>query len=503
MTGLQRTTLTTPQKVDFAANALARQEEHGAKAQLGRDFGVSRPTVYATGVEASAALTGYFEAQAGDQAVLWVAVDRAQLERAVVALRVMVPGALRPIEDLIPILYPGAHLGYGTVQRITAEAEARATERNAQASLAGIVAGALDEMFSQGDPVLAGVDLDSGYLFALSLRDGRSGADWAEVLGEGKALGLELSTVVKDAALGIAAGVKAVFPDAEQRDDCFHALFEMAKVLHRLERLAYAAIEAEQEAERRLGKIRAIERDERRSQKGRLAAARRKCREAIALHDAFERAMRQAHEAMEFVDLRSGELRTAEQVRERITDAAAAMRALGKPCRKVAVYLGNRAPGLALAMAELHGKLTALGAVHGERALSLAGVIQRLERDLDRCRRPWQRAEQVRQLRGAYVLLGQQALPQAKALMEEVATCLEHHHRASSATEGFKAALRPHLCVHKGTTQGFLELFRFRYDLRVRRWGRHRSTSAHQCLTGRETEDWLAALGYPPSRTIH
>ena len=44
MTGLQRTTLTTPRKVDFAANVLARQEEHGAKAQLGRDFGVSRPS---------------------------------------------------------------------------------------------------------------------------------------------------------------------------------------------------------------------------------------------------------------------------------------------------------------------------------------------------------------------------------------------------------------------------------------------------------------------------
>ena len=46
------------------------------------------------------------------------------------------------------------------MQRITAEAETRATERNAQASLSGIVAGALDEMFSQVDPVLAGVDLD-------------------------------------------------------------------------------------------------------------------------------------------------------------------------------------------------------------------------------------------------------------------------------------------------------------------------------------------------------
>jgi hypothetical protein len=43
-------------------------------------------------------------------------------------------------------------------------------------------AGALDELFSQGEPVLAGVDLDSGYLFGLSLRETRRGEDWAEVL---------------------------------------------------------------------------------------------------------------------------------------------------------------------------------------------------------------------------------------------------------------------------------------------------------------------------------
>ena len=41
-------------------------------------------------------------------------------------------------------------------------------------------------MFSQGDPVLAGVDLDYGYLFGLSLRETRSGEDWAEVLQQGK-----------------------------------------------------------------------------------------------------------------------------------------------------------------------------------------------------------------------------------------------------------------------------------------------------------------------------
>ena len=118
---------------------------------------------------------------------------------------------------------------------------------------------------------MAGVDLNSGYLFSLALREGRSGADWADVLGEGKAQGLALETVVKDAALGIDAGVREVFPDAERRDDCFHALYEMNKVKRRLEQRAYGAISAEFEAQKKLQRIRAHDKPRRREQKRKLA----------------------------------------------------------------------------------------------------------------------------------------------------------------------------------------------------------------------------------------
>ena len=67
------------------------------------------------------------------------------------------------------LLYPGVKVSYGTIQHMLVEAEGQAARLNAQASLDGVEAGALDEMFSQGEPVLAGVDLDSGYLFGLSL----------------------------------------------------------------------------------------------------------------------------------------------------------------------------------------------------------------------------------------------------------------------------------------------------------------------------------------------
>ena len=52
MTGLHRTPLTTARKAEFAASALARQDEHGAKSELSRDYGVSRPSVYAAAATA-------------------------------------------------------------------------------------------------------------------------------------------------------------------------------------------------------------------------------------------------------------------------------------------------------------------------------------------------------------------------------------------------------------------------------------------------------------------
>ena len=261
------------------------------------------------------------------------------------------------------------------------EAEGQAARLNAQASLDGVEAGALDEMFSQGEPVLAGVDLDSGYLFGLSLSATRDGDAWAQLLREGQCQGLELSVVVKDAARGIAAGVSEVFPRAEQRDDCFHVLYEMNKVRRRLERRAYAAIEREGEALGRLGKIRACDKARRRKAKHALRRARRECAEAIGRFDAFEAAMDTLREALECVDIATGELHRPEHVQALIEGVAQRIESLGVgECAKLAKYLRNRAPGLVLAQKSVLPRLEALAEPWSAQAVSLACICWYLVR---------------------------------------------------------------------------------------------------------------------------
>jgi len=62
--------------------------------------------------------------------------------------------------------------------------------------------------------------------------------------------------------------------------------------------------------------------------------------------------------------------------------------------------------------------------------------------------------------------------------------------------------VRDYLVVQKSAGQGFLNLFRFYWNTRIREWGPGRGTSPYEALTGKRVKDWLTLLGYPPSETM-
>jgi len=505
MTELMRTDLPTSRKVELAASALGRQGQHGAMSALAREFGVARGTVYSAQQAASAVLASHFDqgalAPAARDAVLGlkVRVDEALVRRAIAALRVVVPGTLRPIEELLPILYPGLRLSYGTIQGIAVGAEAKAAAFNAQVDLSELTAGALDELFSQGQPVLGGIGLDCGYAFCLQLREHRGAADWAEVLRAAQAQGLDLDLVVKDAAQGIAAGLRTVFPECQQRDDCFHVKYELGKVERLLEQRAYGAIARVEEARQDLASAQSQGVAAPRWQT-RLGWTEAKCATALALHDTFERAAQQVDEALEFVDLRTCRLRSADEVEQLLRQAAQRILDLhDHHAHKVGRYLLNRTPGLVLASRELEQDLRGLAATFGEEPVALACYVVRLHRALDQQRYHWQRSTNVRLLLAAFGLLRQKLPDSADALLNAVEHLVQARLRASSAIEGLNSSLRPHLYVHRGVTQGFLELFRAYFNLRNRRSGPYKGMSPHERLTALPVHDWLTMIGLPPS----
>jgi len=146
-------------------------------------------------------------------------LTEADIERTIVALRVVTPSSIRDVEAMMPIVY-GFGWSYGKIWSVLSRAERRAKAFLDLVDLTGIKTIALDEMFSQGQPVFAGIDLDSQYLFQLEVHKSRTGEVWAESLGSLRdRQGLAPKVVVKDAGTGLAKGVQLSWPGIEEREE--------------------------------------------------------------------------------------------------------------------------------------------------------------------------------------------------------------------------------------------------------------------------------------------
>ena len=163
---ISTTSLSSSDSLRIAALSVGMQGEYGAVTDIAREFGVSRPTVYEKMWQGQAALEGAFGEPESGKVWATVTVDEAQLRRAIILAYVEGPNSMRDAQALVMGFY-GLRVGYGKVFAILQDAQKRAAEFNGSVRLDAIKAAALDELFSQGDPVFAGIDLDTDYLFLL------------------------------------------------------------------------------------------------------------------------------------------------------------------------------------------------------------------------------------------------------------------------------------------------------------------------------------------------
>ena len=203
---------------------------------------------------------------------------------------------------------------------------------------------------------------------------------------------------------------------------------------------------------------------------------------------------------MKYVDLKTGELYSGQDVERMMVDAANILNSIEHhDCKKMAIYIKNRAAGIALATYALNKELNVLEANYSLSEISDACRLIRLTRQLKKNNPVHLYDKQYQFFLGLFSHVKQKIGAKTDQLIKEIEVLLEKRYRASSAIEGFNSVLRPYLYVHKGVTQNFLELFRAFYNLRTRRWGRNKGTSAHECVTGNKVDDWLTVLGFPPS----
>jgi hypothetical protein len=497
---LNRTELDPSDKRDLLLKITSCQA-HGAITLLANDFSISRKSVYKARDAVLNAINELAFEQTEHQYITCVGVDKSQIRRAIVALAITSANSIRAIQEQIPLIYPGCRVSFGYIQGVIVQAQQQAACFNKTVPLANIQTIAVDEMFSQGWPVLAGIDLDSGFLFSLSVEQSRDGDTWARVLHEVAEQGMTPAHVVKDGAKGITKGVEMAFAGIEQRDDAFHAVYLAGKSRLKLERKAYRAIEHETHAQK---KYRKAAPDKKRSRAKTLDWAKKKCSDAIERYTLAEQAVYKIRMAFCSVNFKTGELVTVEMAEKLFTSSIALLRETSyRDCISVALYLENRIKGLTLATSKTHLSLIALQENYSQEAISLTCRIIERKRKLKKmslCKRK----QVVKEMAGAYyLLLSELNEIDIDNIIDKVERLLQTRHMASSAIEGFNATLRAYLYVRKGVNQGFLDLFQAWHNLRPRRWGRHQGTSAYEVLTGNNATDWLTLLGFPPSKIYH
>lgn len=134
------------------------------------------------------------------------------------------------------------HVSIGKISNILNQAARRAAEFDESVDLSGIRQGANDEIFQCGNPVLTGVDADTGYVYLLQPAADRTADTWENAMKICKSRNLELDVSISDFGTGLLGGIPKAFPDACIQPDLFHFLMEIGKEIASQERRVYAML---------------------------------------------------------------------------------------------------------------------------------------------------------------------------------------------------------------------------------------------------------------------
>lgn len=477
---------------------LAADRSHGTVKELSQSYSVSRQTLYDIAAKGWQVLEQGL--QPGARGPHWaektIRVDANRLKRGSIVLTEVgvsqrdVAGCLEELLDTSPSV--------GWVNGVLSQVEAVAAEVNQrwQPQVGETLAG--DEIYANGQPNLLAVGNDSLYIYALSRQPECDGETWGCTLLDGPAC----PQFASDAGTGLAAGAKAAQIKVHQLD-WDHLLRPLWGQAARLERQAYAALQAVEERARQFAAATTPKRLQQHlakwEQLNQVAA------EKVAQYDAFAHIARQVDDWFALIDLTSGQL-------PEVTEGIKQLQTLGQQLQgwsdriyhKLATNLHNWAPGLFSYQPVLAEVLQPLQTRYGEPAIAALCRLWQLE--ANQKRRPCSKVDQA-----SYQRRWQQCLDEALAELDEnllwpawkeLSQLLGRSWRGSMLAECVNSRLRPVLAGRKHTDQGCLEFFRFSHNVRPFARGKRAGHSPAQLVGLDVSHDPLILLGLEPKVSI-
>jgi len=197
----------------------------------GERFDISRTYYHDLGKKADCALENLCALEQTAERV--IVLNKAFRERLIVALTCYGMSAANITAFAEEVFaYP---ISGGTIWNTLKETSRKAEETEKSVSLENVRHIATDEVFQNGEPVLTGVDLDSGYVFLAQAAPDRSAGTWKAALQEKEGQGLKPELNVSDGGSGLVKGVREAFPEIETQLDIFHALRDLGREVRSVE----------------------------------------------------------------------------------------------------------------------------------------------------------------------------------------------------------------------------------------------------------------------------
>jgi hypothetical protein len=474
--------LNAEQRQHLALQVLARTEP---VTELAERHQVSRRFIYQQATKGAQGLAQAFVPSAQDAEVLfYLPVTKAWLRQVVLGLVLLCHSSFRGVitffRDLLD--YP---LSLGSVHAIVRQAVSSAHPVNAAQDLSRVRVGSHDELFQAGQPVLAGMDLDSTYCYLLAPEAHRDAETWGIHLLDLAAQGLHPDYTVADGGRGLRAGQALAWPGVPCHGDVFHGLRELTRLTATLERRAYAAIAQRDALEQQMDQAKHHRQGRALSQ--RLARAR--AQEASTLRLADEVHTLTHWMQHDILALAGPDAPTRQVLYDFVMESLQALEALdAERLRPVRRTLVNQRDTLLAFATRLDQALNTLAQRFAVPVFRLRHVLA-LQELAPTTPAYWsQRAALQHSLHGQFHAIDQ-------ALLE-----LRHRlHRASSLVENLNSRLRNYFFLRRQVGPQYLDLLRFFLNhspfSRSQHPERVGKTPA-ELLSGQAPPHWLELLGF-------
>ncbi len=474
---------------------------------LSEVFAVSRPGLYALAKRVLDRLQPATEPLlTGDKSAAFE-VTPTRLARTV--LTATCPGkiAIRPLQQVLAEAFEQRR-SVGWLSELISAAGKQAGQVLAQQDTSALrqVIVARDETFFQNWPLLLVIEPVSATILLARACPDRQADTWGAALLLAQEQGATISGLVEDMARMYPKSQQEADLDWAVQKDLWHIQRDGGRVRRALERAAYRATEQLLTLEKQLLK----QWDDQLFLDKYIPADAAEAR-LYDQHDQFAHWLTHLADALELVDLRSGEIRERATNDWLLTETLAAMERIDHP--RVQKWVKT----LRRHQSQLLTSLDWLAAALTDFQPHLARQLPHPARQQAFCRtvaRHWRLSQALISGHTQFTALAQQAQadlrdwlarqPHLQPFADQLLALLDAAGRTSSMIENINGLLQQFLHQHRAfrnldTLQLYLNLFTLWHNMRRFERGKRQGQSPWQ-IAGIDpgTDDWLALLGYPP-----